>query len=253
MKYSQLQEKRMAKIDHTIWKSESVVAGYFERKDSRPFIREQIETTLRLVRELCRPVRRFMDLGCGDGILAAVIMENFPDSTAILADHSTPMLDAARKKLQSLPGTLHFCIADYSGPEWTGAVAQHVPFDLVVSGFSIHHQPDTRKREIYAEIFDILAPGGMFVNLEHVASPTPRLAALWDRIRVDSLYDSAVQNGSNQSRASIEKEYSERPDRKANLFASLETQCQWLREIGYTDVDCFFKYFEMATFGGCRP
>ncbi len=243
----------MTKIDHTIWKSESVVAGYLERRDSRPLMQEQLEVMLRLIRELCRPVRRFMDLGCADGILAAAIMENFPHATAILADHSAPMLEAARQKFQNLLASIHFCTADYSGPEWIPVVTQYAPFDLVASGFSIHHQPDARKQQIYAEIFDMLAPGGMFIHIEHVASPTERLAALWDRILVDALYDGAIQRGGNKSRACIEKEYFERPDREANLFTSVETQCQWLREIGYTDVDCFFKYFELAIFGGCRP
>lgn len=243
----------MTGIDHTIWKSETVVAGYFERKDSRPFIQEQIQVMLRLIDELCRPVHRFMDLGCGDGILAAVIMESFPNATAILADHSAPMLEAARKKFEGSLGSARLCKADYSSPEWISAVLEHAPFDLVVSGFSIHHQPDPRKRELYNEIFDMLVPGGMFINMEHVSSPTERLAGLWDRIRVDSLYNSAVRQGKNKSRAEVEKDYLERPDREANLFTSVETQCQWLREIGYTDVDCFFKYFEMAIFGGCRP
>jgi tRNA (cmo5U34)-methyltransferase len=243
----------MAEIDHSIWKSESVVARYLDRKDSRPFIQELMQVMLRLARDLCRPIHRFMDLGCGDGVLAAVVLENFPGATAVLADHSAPMLEAARTKLPGTSGSVCFCAADYSGPEWIQAVAQYSPFDLIVSGFSIHHQPDTRKREIYSEIFDMLASGGMFINMEHVASPTGRIAELWDRIRVDSLHNSAVQRGENKSRAMIEEEYFERPDRQANLFTSVETQCEWLSEIGYADVDCFFKYFELAIFGGCRP
>jgi len=243
----------MAKIDHSIWKSESVAARYLDRKDSRPFIQEQMEVMLRLAEDLCRPVHRFMDLGCGDGVLAAVVLENYPGATAVLADHSAPMLEAARGKFQSLSGSARFCTVDYSGPEWIQAVAQYSPFDLIVSGFSIHHQPDTRKRQIYTEIFGLLASGGMFVNMEHVASPTGRIAELWDRIRVDSLYNFAVQRGANKSRALIEKEYFERPDREANRFTLVETQCEWLKKIGYTDVDCFFKYFELAIFGGCRP
>ena len=142
---------------------------------------------IRLIKNLCRPVHRFMDLGCGDGILAAAILANCKDSTAILADHSAPMLDAARAKLPRSPGSTHFRTVDYSGPEWIQVVAQYSPLDLVVSGFSIHHQPDSRKRQIYSEIFDMLASGGMFINIEHVASPTKRTATLWDRIRVDSL------------------------------------------------------------------
>ena len=60
--------------------------------------------------------------------------------------------------------------------------------------------------DLYAEIFDMLASGGMFINIEHVASSTERLAGLWDRIRIDSLNNLAVQRGSNEERTLIEKE-----------------------------------------------
>ncbi len=78
MEHIFLSGEDMADIDHSIWKSESVVAHYLDRKDSRPFIQEQIEIMLRLIKDLCRPVHRFIDLGSGDGILAAVILENYP-------------------------------------------------------------------------------------------------------------------------------------------------------------------------------
>ena len=39
-------------------------------------------------------------------------------------------------------------------------------------------------------------------------------------------------------------------DKKENKPASVEMQCQWLRGIGFQDVDCFFKTFELALFGG---
>ncbi len=35
-----------------------------------------------------------------------------------------------------------------------------------------------------------------------------------------------------------------------NILALVEDQCDWLREIGFSDVDCFFKLFEVAIFGG---
>ncbi len=181
-----------------------------------------------------------------------MILEEFPDSDGVLVDHSPPMLKAAEKELAGFAGRIHLCEADYGQASWVKSIEQYAPLDLVVSGFSIHHQPDSSKRRLYGEIFELLRPGGMFVNQEHVASPTERLAELWDQIRVDSLYELAVQRKLNKTRAAVEKEYFERPDREANLFSSVETQCEWLREIGYVDVDCFFKYFELAVFGGCR-
>ena len=127
------------------------------------------------------------------------------------------------------------------------------PFDAIVSGFSIHHQPDRRKRKLYAELFDLLRPAGLFLNLEHVASPTRWLERAHDDLFIDALHAFGQQNGSRNSRAQTAREYHARPDKAANLLAPVERQCAWLRDIGYEDVDCYFKIFELAVFGGRRP
>ncbi len=37
-----------------------------------------------------------------------------------------------------------------------------------------------------------------------------------------------------------------------NIIAPVETQCDWLREIGFIHVYCFMKLFEIALFGGIK-
>ena len=56
-----------------------------------------------------------------------------------------------------------------------------------------------------------------------------------------------------QSRDEVARHYYDRPDKSANILAPVERQCTWLREIGFTDVDCYLKVFELAVFGGRRP
>ena len=93
----------------------------------------------------------------------------------------------------------------------------------------------------------------MFVNVEHVASRTTWIEAISDELMVDSLYAFHTTQGSGKSREQVAHEFVHRPDKAANILAPVEAQCDWLHAIGYEDVDCYFKVFELAVFGGRRP
>lgn len=70
---------------------------------------------------------------------------------------------------------------------------------------------------------------------------------------VDSMFASSRREGQGKTREQIAAEYHRRADKAANLLSPVERQCGWLREIGYDDVDCYLKVFELAVFGGRRP
>jgi ubiquinone/menaquinone biosynthesis C-methylase UbiE len=127
------------------------------------------------------------------------------------------------------------------------------PFDAVVSGYSIHHQPDERKRALYREIFYLLNPGGWFVNIEHVSSAAQTNIDLFEDHYISARHAIEKQNGGLRSFAEIAEEYKNRPDKAANLLSPVELQCSWLRTTGYEEVDCYFRIFELAVFAGRRP
>ncbi len=233
-----------------VWQSPAVTRTYLrDVRGAIPLAAEQIDILLRVIGAAGRPIERFLDLGCGDGILAAALLERHPRARGVLLDFSEPMLAAARQKLRRLVRRLRFVCADYGDPAWVRLVPGGAPFDAILSGFSIHHQPDRRKRALYAEIFGLLRPGGVFLNLEHVSSPSRWIESAWDDYMIDALH--RFHRG--EPRDQVARRYHFRPDKQANILAPMERQCRWLRRIGFEDVDCFFKSFELALFGGRRP
>lgn len=234
-----------------VWQSSEVTQRYLNGvRGVIPMAREQIEVMMQLLVHNGKPVTSFLDLGCGDGILSRAILEEFPKTEGTLLDFSKEMLDAAQKKLAYAAPQLRFLHADYANSDWLEMVAGQSPFDAIVSGYSIHHQPDIRKQTLYAEIFDLLAADGIFVNIEHVASATLWGELLWDQSFMDALYQMYQQQGHPRSRDEIFHIYYSSNERAANLLAPVDTQCQWLRDIGFVDVDCYFRIYELAVFGG---
>lgn len=230
-----------------------MVDGYLSRRRAIPLVREQIGLMLDLLgaeREFDGP---FLDLGCGDGVLGAAVLARFPASRGVLLDFSEPMLAQAEVQLREFDGRVSGVHADYSDPRWLEQVAAFAPFGAVVSGYSIHHQPDARKRSLYAELFGLLRPGGWFINLEHVAPAAAVTTRLFDTHFIDQAYADERQAGSGRARTEIAEEYHRRPDKAANILAPVGVQCDWLREAGFVEVDCFFKSHELAVFGGRRP
>lgn len=199
----------------------------------------------------CPSPKHILDLGCGNGILGGFLLNRFPSANCLFVDFSDPMLDAARENIGALPGAT-ITKADFASPQWVNDIDSSTGFDIVVSGFAIHHQPDERKRELYSEIFNIITPGGVFLNLEHAASASGAGEKVFDEFFIDHLCDFHNKSEQNVERETISEEYYNRPDKKENLLAPVEVQCKWLRETGFSDVDCFYKIFELAIIGGRR-
>ncbi|HUI08641.1 MAG TPA: class I SAM-dependent methyltransferase [Verrucomicrobiae bacterium] len=236
-----------------VWKDEKLVRRYLEGvRGAIPLAREQLLVMLQLLDTRGRPIRRFLDLGCGDGILGRTILSAHPRARGVFVDFSPAMLAACRQRLRRSGPQTAVLELDYGSPGWQKAVRRYGPFDAVVSGFSIHHQSDARKRGLYREIFQLLGPGGWFINLEHVAPAGPVTHALFEQSMIENIWQMHQRQGRSISRATVRRHFVRRKDRYANILAPVEKQCAWLRRIGFADVDCYLKVHELALFGGRR-
>jgi len=234
-----------------VWKEGELNKLWLEGvRGAIPFAEEQILIIRRVCRSLKPDAESILDLGCGDGVLGSALLEIYPDARGVFLDFSQEMIRGARKRLSAITSRCTFLEVDYGDPSWVAGLGVSSSFDIIVSGFSIHHQTDERKKEIYQEIFSLLVDGGLFLNLEHVASSSPEVENLFKEAFVDSLYEFHKREKEPISREKVAEDYYNRPDKEANILAPVERQCAWLRDIGFADVDCFFKYFEFALFGG---
>jgi tRNA (cmo5U34)-methyltransferase len=212
-----------------LWTSSGHASEYLGRAASIPHRTEGESTLLEF---LPARTRRILDLGTGDGRLLALVNAHLmpPERIgahkieAVAIDFSPAMLEAAGKRFtEDSSVTIVSHNLDYPLP----ALGK---FDAVVSCFAIHHLLHERKRALYAEIYDLLNPGGVFCNLEHVASPTQPL-------HEEFLYSIG---------------YTPETEDPSNKLLDLETQLRWLREIGFADVDCHWKWRELALLVGRR-
>jgi SAM-dependent methyltransferase len=210
-----------------LWSSKDHASEYLERADAIPHRREGESALLEFVPAAAR---RILDLGTGDGRLLALVRSQLARSAgrdtveAVGVDFSPTMLEAARKRFAGEPST---SVLGHNLDEPVPALGK---FDAVVSCFAIHHLLHERKRALYAEVFAMLNPGGVFCNLEHVASATPRL------------HEEFLHRLGNTPET----------EDASNKLLNVETQLQWLREIGFADVDCHWKWRELALLAGRR-
>jgi tRNA (cmo5U34)-methyltransferase len=240
-------------ITDEVWKLPAIVDRFLSYRAAIPLAQEQIGVMISILKSRPQPVENFMDLGCGDGILGAAILGEYPSSHGVLVDFSEPMLEQAREQLREYSDQLTFMNLDYGDPAWINVIGTKDAFDAIVSGYSIHHQPDIRKRQIYEEIFSLLKPGGWFINIEHVSSEAQLNIDLFEHHYVSARFAIEQRNGGTRTFDQLAEEYKNRPDKAANILTPTELQCDWLREIGYEEADCYFRVYELAVFGGRRP
>jgi tRNA (cmo5U34)-methyltransferase len=240
-------------VTDEVWKLPAIVNRFLSSRASIPLAQEQIGIMMSILKTRREPVENFLDLGCGDGILGAAILGEYPLAHGLFVDFSEPMLDQARLQLKDYESQLAFENLDYGDPAWVKQMQSYGLFDAIVSGYSIHHQPDVRKRSIYEEIYSLLKPGAWFVNIEHIAAESQTAVDLFNDHYIDTWLEREQRSGGTKTRQEISEFFMNRPDKDANILLSVNTQCDWLREIGYQEVDCYFRIYELAVFAGRKP
>ena len=208
------------------WSSFRHSMAYLDIADDIP---HRTEGEAVLLEHIPISAKRILDLGTGNGRLLRLLKINRPNMDAVGIDISPIMLKAARERLVKYK-SVKVIEHDLNDPLLELELGT---FDAIVTNLTIHHLTHERKRSIYKEIFSLLNHGGVFCNLEHVDSPTPKLHEQF----LDLIGDRIARFA--------KEEYSDK-------LLSVKTQLRWLRQIGFVDVDCYWKWLELALLIGIK-
>jgi tRNA (cmo5U34)-methyltransferase len=234
----------------TAWQRPELVGEFLgQRARLLPQLDVQEELIEDALRRHAHPVSRFLDIGAGDGAMARLVQRVHPHAEAVLVDNSKPMLERAERGLAGVGHAGRIVAADLRDPAWCEGL-EPASFGAAVSGLAIHHLTSRRKRELFTEVYELLEPGAMFLNMDVVLLDGP-LRGLFDERMVANALELEHEHGGDRSEEQVEHELladdsDDQPDRAGE-------QLRWLAQAGFVHSELHFKWAEAATFGAIKP
>ncbi|NOZ77424.1 MAG: methyltransferase domain-containing protein, partial [Euryarchaeota archaeon] len=226
----------MAEFEKTRWAEGEFVRQYLEKADIQiPQRRRMLDILKSFYRHFLEGggETRLLDLGCGDGFLAHELLKLDPSIRATLVDASGQMLERARERLAGF-GDVRFVKAAFG--ELGVSSFEPSEFRLVVSSLAIHHLPMEEKKTLFRCIYSWLEAGGYFVNIDVLLAPVQVLDDWYMELWREWIRERRPEGGYEEVIG-----YHREEEHRRNLD-TLEDQLAALKEAGFRDVDCFYKY-----------
>ena len=218
---------------------------------------EQMNALLDLIP--ARDDERFtiVELASGEGALAQAILERFHACHYIAFDGSEVMRQHMSEKLRQFRDRLEILPFEWTQQEWLDNLPQ--PLRCVISSLSVHHLFDEEKQLLFRELADHLEVGGALLVADIIEPATRQIADVFAK-----QYDEIVRKQSMLIRGDLSG-FEQFQQLKWNYFrhdylaedtndhpSRLSDQLLWLRDAGFSVVDCFWMQAGHAVYGGYK-
>ena len=182
-----------------------------------------------------------LDLGAGTGLLTSYLHERYPQGHFTLLDLSEEMLEVARARMNNdsleKDSNFSFIVGDYLKNDFGRT------FDIIVSSLSIHHLEHQDKEYLYRKIYQHLKPGGVFINADQVLGPHPANEEEYQRNWMEKIDVGSLSE--SEKKIILDRMQLDNP-------ASLQDNLKWLEEIGFNNVDVYYKYYNFVVLYGMK-
>lgn len=189
--------------------------------------------------------KKILDLGCGDGVITHNLMSVDDSISATLVDPSGDMLDKAKERFSDIH-TINYIQSSFQDLLAGSIIREN--FDFVVSSLAIHHLTTEDKIALFNLIHSRINPGGYFLNMDVILAPEDDLETwymhLWNEWMDEK---KSMMDIDRDLFSDITRRYKELDENKPD---TLDCQLSALREAGFNQVDCYYKYGIFAVYGG---
>jgi tRNA (cmo5U34)-methyltransferase len=237
----------------TTWGDKKFIEDWASKGSWQAPVRDvQTAMVLRMIPQPIDMPIRILDIGAGYGALAAVVLRDRPNATALCLDASEAMLKFGPEKNPDLKNRMTFVQGSLESSDWLKAVDG--TFDAVISARALHHFTENqRRRYIFKELFALVRAGGCFINGDNVRGATKSLSERYRSARDEYLDRYVRQSSGGKTNLAEAKAATPSSYHGPHNNGILEEELAWLREAGFVDVDCFWKFTTTVVYGGFRP
>ena len=183
-----------------------------------------VDTTGLIAHNIATP-KTVLDLGAGTGLLSQFWIQHYPTTEFVLVDIADEMLDVARKRFSGMDNVT------YKALDYTNELPCD-KFDVVASALSIHHLEDEDKQNLFAQIYDHVPSGGLFVNYDQFCAGQPEMD-LW----INSYWENQlVHSGLTDHDIALWRER-----KKLDRECSVEQEIAMLEKSKFKIVQCVYS------------
>lgn len=205
-----------------------------------------LAVALRLLLDFTPRGASLLELGAGTGLFTHKILATGHFVEVQATDGAPAMLAIAEQQLRTFGATVQFRLLDFAIPGWSEQYRER-RFGAVVSSMAIHHA--LHKRQLFDEVFQLLAPGGVLVIADHMTGSSPLVDRLIGRERGRIKLASQGKNPQDeQAMGAFMQADQAKQAAEGNQCEALITYLHYLSEAGFHHVDCLWRDYWLAVF-----
>jgi SAM-dependent methyltransferase len=196
------------------------------------------------------PCRRVVELCCGSGEQARLVLEHLPEARLLALDGSPTMLEQTRTTCAAHAGRLTLRQFDLAASDWRAL--EPAP-DAICSSLAVHHLDGAQKQELFRDLHAVLRPGGIFVLADLIRPASEagwRIAAEdWDRAVAERSSRLYGDDRAQKKFAELRWNYFSWPhDNTIDHPSSVAEHITWLDAAGFEAIELHFLIAGHAIF-----